>query len=243
PKRNRTLPLGFVHIIESPSANDLLDGRTEGRVLNEIFNLANIPHCYNLVRNLDTFIAALTTDLIKAVNDFQQRPILHFSMHGDEDGNGIGLTDNTFISWDDLQVILAPINNAMKGELLICMSSCFSSSGVQMAKYESKDEPFWALVSNKSSVDWDNAAVAYTTFYHLLFKNTNISITSVEECVERMRLASSDDNFEVCLGHEIKANWTEDIRKLFIEQLLERLKNCDKEVRQRIISRIKASKK
>lgn len=242
PNKNKILPLGFVHILESPSPNDLLDGCTEGRVLNEIFKVANIPYCYNLVTNEDTFDTALIIGLEEAVNN-QQRPILHFSMHGEEDGNGIVLTDNTFISWEDLQVKLAPINNAMKGELLICMSSCFSSSGWQMAKYESKDEPFWALVSNNNSVNWDDAAVAYTTFYHLLFKNTNISITILKECVDRMKLASDDNNFEVWLGHEIKANWTEDIKQLYIEELLERLKNSKKEVRQRIISRIRASKK
>jgi|GEM_PF-853595 len=243
PNKNKTLPLGFVYIIESPSADDLLDGCTEGRVLKEIFNLANIPHDYNLVTTKDTLDTVLTTRLGEAVNKFKQRPILHFSMHGDEDGNGIWLTDGSFISWDDLQVILAPINNAMKGELLICMSSCFSSSGSQMVKHESKDEPFWALVSNNNAVDWDNAAVAYTTFYHLLFKNRNISITTVKECVKQMKLASGDNNFEVSLGHEIKANWTEDIKQLYIEELLEALKNSNKEVRQRIISRIRASKK
>lgn len=40
---------GFVHIIESPSANDILEERTEGKALGEFLRLAKIPYCYNLV--------------------------------------------------------------------------------------------------------------------------------------------------------------------------------------------------
>jgi hypothetical protein len=207
-----TLLPAFVHIIESPSANDLLDGRTEGRVLNEILNLANIPHCYNLVTTKETFNTALGTRLDEASMNFQKNPILHLSMHGNEDG--IALTDNTFLEWADLQARLTPLNNHLEGKLLICMSSCFSSSGCWMAMNEDKDEPFWALVGNKCSVSWENAAVAYVTFYHLLFKNTLVEKSQIEEYVEYMKLASKDNNFEVWWGHTIKTAWAKHIKEL-----------------------------
>lgn len=227
-----TLQLGFVHIIESPSATDLLDGRTEGRALSEILNLAEIPHCYSLAATLDTFDAALDTRLIEAFNHFQQPPILHLSMHGNQDG--VALTDNTFIGWADLQALLTPLTNAMQGGLLICMSSCFGSSGCRMAMHEDADQPFWALVGNNRSVSWEDAAVAYVTFYHLLFKDIPVDV-----CVERMKWASDDHNFEVWSGHEVKAVWTEHIKKLRREQLLQRLRTAGQEVRQRTASRVR----
>ena len=224
-----TIQSGFVHIIESPSADDLLDGRTEGRALSEVLNLAKIPYCYNLAINLETFNAAVDTRLIEAFEYFNQPPILHLSMHGNQEG--VVLTDNTFISWANLQTLLAPLTNAMEGGLLICMSSCFGSTGCLMATHRDADQPFWALVGNNRSVSWEDAAVAYVTFYHLFFKGI-----PVEECVERMKLASNDDNFGVWSGHEVKAVWTEYMKRLRTEQLLQRLQKAGQEVRRRTAS-------
>lgn len=225
-----TTQSGFVHIIESPSADDLLDGRTEGRALSEVLNLAEIPYYYNLVTNLETLSTALDTRLIEAFEYFkQQPPILHLSMHGNQDG--VVLTDNTFILWADLQALLAPLTNAMQGELLICMSSCFGSTGCRMAMHEGADQPFLALVGNNNSVLWEDAAVAYVTFYHLLFKGI-----AIDECVKRMKLASNDNNFAVWSGHEVKAVWTEHMKRLRREQLLQHLPTVGQEFRQRVAS-------
>jgi hypothetical protein len=207
-----TLLPAFVHIIESPSADDLLNGRAEGRALNEILNLANIPHCYNLATTKQTFHTALETRLNEASNNFQVYPILHLSMHGNE--KGIGLTDNTFLPWTDLQGMLTPLNNHLKGKLLICISSCFGSYGCQMAMNGDRDEPFWALVGNNHSVSWEDAAVAYITFYHLLFKNTRVEESQIKDYVEYMKLASKDNNFEVWWGHKMKTAWAKHIKEL-----------------------------
>lgn len=197
-----TLLPAFVHIIESPSADDLLDGRAEGRALNEILNLANIPHCYNLATTKQTLHTALVTRLNEASNNFQVYPILHLSMHGNE--KGIGLTDNTFLPWTDLQEMLIPLNNHLEGKLLICMSSCFGSRGYLMAMNEDRNETFWGLVGNNHSVSWEDAAVAYITFYHLLFKNTQVGEPEIKEYVEYMKLASKNNNFQVWWGNTIK---------------------------------------
>jgi hypothetical protein len=207
-----TLLPAFVHIIESPSPDDLLNGRTEGRVLNEILNLANIPHCYNLATTKQTLYTALEARLNEASKKFQKYPILHLSMHGNK--NGISLTDNTFLPWADLQAMLTPLNNFLKGELLICISSCFGSYGCEMAMNEDKDEPFWALVGNNYTVSWEDAAVAYVTFYHLLFKNTLAEESQVREYVDYMKLASKDNNFEVWWGRTIKTAWAKHIKEL-----------------------------
>jgi hypothetical protein len=224
-----TVQLGFVHIIESPSANDILDGRTEGSALSEILNLAKIPHSYNLVTNLETFSLALSTRLLEAFNIWKLPPILHLSMHGDE--QGVGLTNDTALSWDNLRELLAPLNNEMGGGLLICMSSCFGSNGIKMAMHESTDQPFWALVGNNSSVSWEDAAVAYVTFYHLFFKGIPVA-----QCVERMKWASNDDRFEWWSGHEVKASWTEYTAKFRQKTDSELIRRAGQIARQRVNS-------
>ena len=191
---------GFVYIIESPSSDDLLDGRTEGRSLSEALTLAGIQHWYSLATDEKTSIRALAERLIQAWQYHQRPPILHFSMHGDQDG--VELTSGKGLSWHDLRQLLVPLNRAMKGGLLISMSSCFGSSGCRMAMYADNEPPFWALVGNTGSPSWADAAVAYISFYHLFFKGYPL-----ETCVETMKAASADHNFIAHSGHEMKQNW------------------------------------
>jgi hypothetical protein len=82
----------FVHIIESPADFDLLDGRTEGRVLLEALNLSSVPAAYSLVTTRTTLDEALGNRLIQAADYYKRIPILHLSLHGNS--QGIELTEN-----------------------------------------------------------------------------------------------------------------------------------------------------
>ena len=194
-------PKAFVYVIESPSDIDLLDGRTEGRSLCEALKLAEIPHAYTLITTKNALKVSLKERLIETLEKYpNQSPVLHLSMHGNNEG--ISLTDTAFIKWSELREILAPLTNGMEGGLLICMSSCNGSAGLSMAMHEDKDHPFWALVGNTQTTVWADAAIAYITFYHWFFKGG-----TVKECVERMRAASGDENFISQYGQSIKQDW------------------------------------
>ncbi|KCZ88458.1 hypothetical protein [Hyphomonas jannaschiana] len=199
---------GFVHIVESPSAYDMLDGRTEGRSLSEFLELAQIDSSYSLATTRETFETALSERLSAAVQRFDPKlPIIHLSMHGNQ--QGIGLTDGHFLSWDDLRTVLLPIQNALQGQLLICISSCSGYYGCQMAMYEDNEQPFWSLVANSEEATWHDSAVAFVTFYHQFFKTGNIYSS-----VEAMKVASGDHNFFVQNGHHTKSEWLKNMTAL-----------------------------
>ena len=73
--------------------------------------------------------------------------------------------------------------------------------------YEHNERAFWALVGNTGAAKWADAAVAYITFYHLLFKGFPIDI-----CVESMKVASGDHNFIWHSGQDTRAAWLTYIR-------------------------------
>ncbi len=192
---------GFVFIIESPSAEDILDGRTEGRALNEVLRIAGTDNYYSLAISREMFCEALRNRLQDALQYFPEKnPILHISAHGNP--NGIGFSNGDYVEWNELRAALAPLNNAMQGGLLICMSSCFGSSGCRMAMNEQNDQPFGALVGNTSNASWADASVAYVAFYHRLFRDGDL-----EASVEAMKVASGDDNFLCWYGHAVKEDW------------------------------------
>jgi hypothetical protein len=197
---------GFVYVIESPSGRDLLDGRTEGRVLTETLQLAGVPYSYSLVVDREMLAVALGERLEAALKHHRCPPILHLSMHGNQDG--VALTDGEFVAWHDLRHLLLPLLRALGGGLLVCMSSCFGSSGCRMAMYEDDEPPFWALVGNLGKPTWSDAAVAYSCFYHLFFKGVD-----VQQCVHSMGLASGDAGFRLWTGAEVRASWADFLRQ------------------------------
>lgn len=208
---------GFVHIIESPSKYDLQERREEGGLLSKAFDLAEIPHSYNLAYDKEMLFEALSSRLIKACSDnYPRLPILHFSLHGNE--NNVGLTSGQSLSWNELRYLLLPLNQMMQGGLIICMSSCFGFSGCRMAMYEENEPPFYALVGNTRNTMWADSAVAYITFYHLLFKGL-----PVNSCVERMKLASGDENFNFEFGANIKLMWHQYIEQINTNAFTQRI--------------------
>ena len=208
---------GFVFMVESPSGNDLLYGRTEGKTLFEALKLSGTPGWYSLVTDKETFYTALRERIFDALRAFpNEPPILHFSMHGSTEG--LALTNGEFISWFELKTALAPLNNALPNGLLICMSSCFGISGQRMAMHTDADKPFWALVGNCESAQWSDAAVAFVTFYHRLFKGA-----ALDTAVSAMRIASGDDNFMIYEGAKVRQAWFEYLEKTRPQNLLEAL--------------------
>jgi hypothetical protein len=96
-------------------------------------------------------------------------PVLHISAHGNDDG--IQLSDKTILNWNDLRDLLLPINKALKGALILCMSSCSGFLACTMAMHpEGENHVFFEVVGNTGSPTWSETAVAYAAFYHLLAK-------------------------------------------------------------------------
>ena len=200
-------PIGFVHIIESPSSMDLLDGRTEGHSLCESLMLAGIPASYCLATDKRSLIESVGNRLLSAWRKHEVSPILHLSMHGSE--QGIGLTNGEVISWDQLRFLLQPLLDAMNGGLLVCLSSCHGTHGRRMAMCNETDATFWALVTNHGAVSWSDAAVGYISFYHLLFRGL-----AVETCVGSMRVASGNHEFACIYGQRVKDDWQQFSRSI-----------------------------
>lgn len=191
---------GFVHIVESPSAQDLLDGRSEGRSLGEALTLAGIQHCYSLAINREMFEVSLGQRLGMAIEHFKTPPILHFSAHGNSDG--IALASGEFIRWTELDSLLQPIHQALGGGALICLSSCESASGMQMAMSDGPERPFWALVSHMGKPSWPDCAVGYIAFYNRFFKGHGIDVA-----VDAMKAATGDASFAFWSGEQVRLNW------------------------------------
>lgn len=168
-----------VSIVESPSSLDLLLECQEGRALQVALYQAQIPCRYYLATNKNTFIEALHYIAQQRIDDKQQNSVsqpiaLHVSCHGNEDG--VGLTDEDFISWDELRKILIEFaREAMAyheagkiSSVLLCMSACSGLSAQKMATIE--ENPFMSLVAPSQEALWSDCLTSFLVFYNLFLK-------------------------------------------------------------------------
>ena len=164
--------LFLVYIVESPSPVDLYHKRYEGELLMKALELAGIPSEHKLAVNSEAFNASFTVGLQESLSQPNASPpLLHISAHGSKEG--IQLTSGQLINWDKLRDIIMPINKALDGNLVLCMSSCQGFSACRMAMREG-ELPFSAVIGHSGDPSWSDTAVAYVTFYHLLVKGYNV---------------------------------------------------------------------
>ena len=179
----------YVFLIESPSAGDLLDGRSEGRTLSSFLDLAGIPTVYNLAVSKDAFAEAITSRLLAKTLELSQPPIIHISAHGNR--SGIELSNRDFLAWTELADWLRPFNDGLQGELLVCLSACQGAAAGGMAFNDIKPLPMHTLVSTTGKPTWQDGAAAFVTLYHHLIHLRS----TIKVAVDAMKVASGHDNF------------------------------------------------
>ena len=182
----------FVFVIESPSAVDLYHRRSEGEIIQQAVKLNGIDCIVKTAISLQAFDACLKVGLVKEMSNKNGFiPLLHISAHGS--ANGIQLSDGHVMPWDQLREHLRPVNEALNGSLVVCMSSCEGYSGIRMAMTNDESPlPFFALIGCTEKPTWGETAVAYSTFYHQLCRGEYIN-----DAVNAMCTASGNQMFFV----------------------------------------------
>ncbi|HYL89978.1 MAG TPA: hypothetical protein VEU32_14580, partial [Burkholderiales bacterium] len=102
-----------------------------------------------------------------------------------------------------------PINQAVGGCLLVCMSTCEGYAGTCMAMEPNGEHPFFALVGNSGKPTWGDTATAFLSFYHLFAKGHYLA-----DAVSGMRVASGDEAFFLRTAEDAKRGYIEYLEKL-----------------------------
>ena len=186
----------------------------------QVVRLNQIPVVVRTAISREAFEASLRVGIAEAMQAFPGLvPLLHISAHGNEEG--IGLSSGEHITWGELRELFKPINKALGGALLVCLSCCKGYSGVRMAMYpDDESAPYFALIGNFGSPTWGDTAVAYTTLYHLLAKGEYIV-----DAVPAMRLASGNEDFLLESSTQSKQAYLEYLQTIDVRGAEERLEH------------------
>jgi hypothetical protein len=206
----------YVHIVESPSPEELLNGITEGRALCSFLDIAGIPYLYNLAVNPTQFRIAMTDRVKLGVNEFELKPILHLSTHGGEEG--IQLTTQRecgqVVEWGILAPHIRRISQKF-GDIGVCMSCCEGANAIKMAQViRRQDVPFAWLVGTSTKIEVCDAALAFAVFYRRFHCNNSID---PDDLLKAMRAASGVLDFNVWSGQltqkQYSQEWAQAVRR------------------------------
>jgi hypothetical protein len=203
-----------VYIIESPSAVDLYHKRFEGESLQKTLQLSGIDSSNRLAVNLESFKAAFYVGFKEYFETNSTPPFIHISAHGNSEG--IELTSKERVGWEDLKLLLLPVNKVLKGGLLVSMSSCHGSSGCRMAMNDD-DFPFAAVIGSTGSPTWSETNIGYSAFYHLFHKGNDLT-----DCLKGMKTASGNSDFTLISSKTARQSYLEVIQNKAAINTIER---------------------
>lgn len=151
-----------------------LEERThcEGEIISRTLQLSKKPSAYIYIRTLQELRA-----VVAEFGESQHR-YLHLSCHGavnsDDEMVGLALTTDR-ISNDDLVKLLAP---HMGGRRLF-LSSCLAARSTLATKLLERSDCL-SILAPVGSINFDDAAVFWTAFYHLMFKKRAHAMSNAE---------------------------------------------------------------
>jgi hypothetical protein len=186
----------FVYIVESPGADDIFDGRSEGEALAASLKIVQRPHATRTAITRDQFRRAFSLNPADGGVGLEvQRhngaiPLVHLSMHGNQ--HGVGLADGSFLSWANLFEELDELNASIPAGIHLGLSSCHGYHALKQ-RFPNGTKPPFAVVGTPDLLPWADGLVAFTTYYHLWFRGD----VSWSDTIGAMRAASGHASFDV----------------------------------------------
>ncbi|PXX45223.1 hypothetical protein [Undibacterium pigrum] len=124
------------------------------------------------ISNAEEF-RTLIGELILIAQENNDIPILHIETHGDEDASGIVFSDNSELGWNELRVLLGPLNVATKMNLVICVAACFGGHFVTELLL-GQTAPCIMLIGPSSYTNGPELLGRFRDFYRELFKTLDV---------------------------------------------------------------------
>lgn len=145
----------------------------EGEIIARTLRLSGKESHYSYLRTRDEFAA-----FAEQFGNSEHR-YLHLSCHGNETGFGV---TTGFFSATDLAAVLAPHVNKRR----VFLSVCLAAESV-FARTLLKQSSCWSVLAPVNVISFDDAAIFWTAFYHLIFKKNPDAMkrTDIEAVVEQ----------------------------------------------------------
>jgi hypothetical protein len=187
-----------VFIIESLGLDDETGNLFEGRILSQILHLSGKKSIYYYVRTKAEFKIMLS--------EFKKSRYryLHLSCHGSKDAIHTTIDE---IPFDELKDMLCPVLDKRR----LFLSAC-SMANKNLAQKIFLNSECLSVVGPKSDIEFNDAAIMWASFYHLMFKSNPVAMKHV---IVEKNMQSVVSMFNVPMRYYRKNK-----KKLFIPTLI-----------------------
>lgn len=124
------------------------------------------------INSKSAFLLALETIRQAEIHQLAN-PIIHFEMHGDE--NGLQLINNETITWDELQFYLLQLNGICQNNLFVTMATC-KGGYIFKAINPAGWSPFWGFVGPFDIVSFGEVIENYSAFYDEFLQSCDFNL-------------------------------------------------------------------
>lgn len=132
----------------------------------------NFTHKYFSVNTKAELIEVLRYYTINAIY-FIDGLLFHFEMHGDEELNGLFLSDGTLITWKELIDEFRKINIIIKNKLFIIMATCYGRHLYKGVDPYNKS-PFSGYISAREAIYPEEIVDKFIPLYESLLQDGNL---------------------------------------------------------------------
>lgn len=192
---------GFlVHVIESPSEEELRVGTSEAEPIRQVLALSGVPVTASLVATAEEFEHQIRVTFSTLAREaFPDRmAVLHLSTHGTREGLRVG---PTVVPWAILCRWLSEANWEAFGSMTLCMSACSGLHAFQGALGRHHDHmPFYTIIGSNGQPTWGQSAAAFVALYTQFSQRS-----SIRTAVEAMRWASRHAEWDFVAADELAA--------------------------------------
>jgi len=136
-------------------------------------------------------------------------PILHVEIHGNQ--NGLGFTNGSFLTWDELVTELRATNVALKNHLVITLAVCKGAYILRTIQPQ-EPSPFFGIIGSFDEEDDIGLRAGFGAFYQSLFAtlNFNQAHAALRTHLPTFRMLTASDLFRRAYDHYRKTDLTPD---------------------------------
>lgn len=186
-----------IFLIESPSPLDLLQNRTEVKALEEICLILGFEvkrFFVNSKQELTNQIKYISSIFEYLEDDDDTTLCVHISAHGNNEGLEFG---SDFIEWKVFLKTIEPVlrkSYEFSKDIILVFSAC--GSGKQKITNEFKKlskliddiaPPKYLFVTAEDEVDWEDALIAWSNFYHQVSKISMNKKFAVQKVLNKIK--------------------------------------------------------
>lgn len=200
------------------------------------------PVCLYSVENIDEFKSVICS-LIAESKQQDEQFILHLEVHGLNDQSGICFKNGSKLSWEDLGIILVPLNCVMGFNLLVCMASCFGINLLKVVK-PSKPAPCLAVIGPTDITNGPELLQHFRNFYRELLNELDLV-----QAFKHLTQKSLDQGgficktadiwfFEVMMDSINGYYFDNELLDIRVDEIIQALPSCYKEIERGLVKEI-----